>query len=43
MSLAADISLTIWCAQNLVSTFAVAAYRRGLPKPEIPGLGRMSR
>ncbi len=37
MSLAADVSLALWCAQNVVSTFAVAAYRRGLPQQEIPG------
>ena len=37
MSLATDVSLAIWCQQNPVSTFAVAAYRRGLPQQEIPG------
>ena len=33
-----QIALLLWCAQNLVSTVAVAAYRRGLPQPEIPGV-----
>ena len=36
--IAAQIALLLWCAQNLVSTAAVAAYRRGLPQPEIPGV-----
>ncbi len=26
----------LWCLQNLFTTFAAAAYRWGLPKPEIP-------
>ena len=37
MNLAADVLLALWGAQSLVSTFAVAAYRWGLPRPEIPG------
>ncbi|HKN27651.1 MAG TPA: glycosyltransferase [Roseiarcus sp.] len=31
-------AIALWCLQNLLSTFAAAAYRRGLPKPEIPGV-----
>jgi len=37
MNLAADVLLALWGAQSFVSTFAVAAYRWGLPRPEIPG------
>jgi hypothetical protein len=32
-----ELSLALWSAQALVSTLAVAAYRRGLPRPEKPG------
>ncbi len=38
MTFAADAALAFWCAHNLVATFAVAAYRRGLPQLEIPGV-----
>jgi hypothetical protein len=34
---AADVSMLLWGLQNAVSTFAVFAYRHGLPRPEIPG------
>jgi cellulose synthase/poly-beta-1,6-N-acetylglucosamine synthase-like glycosyltransferase len=34
---AADASMLLWGLQNAVSTFAVLAYRHGLPRPEIPG------
>jgi hypothetical protein len=33
----ADVSMLLWGLQNAVSTFAVLAYRHGLPRPEIPG------
>ena len=36
-SWAADASMLLWGLQNAVSTFAVLAYRHGLPRPEIPG------
>jgi cellulose synthase/poly-beta-1,6-N-acetylglucosamine synthase-like glycosyltransferase len=36
-ALAAGAALALWGAQSLVSTFAVAAFRRGLPQPEDPG------
>jgi cellulose synthase/poly-beta-1,6-N-acetylglucosamine synthase-like glycosyltransferase len=32
-----NAALALWCGQNLVSTLAIAAYRRGLPRPELPG------
>ena len=38
MSGLAAVALTLWGAQSLASTLAVAAYRRGLPRPEIPGV-----
>ncbi len=31
-------ALALWCLQNLFTAFAAAAYRWGLPKPEIPGV-----
>ena len=37
-ALASDAALALWCGQGLLSTFAVAAYRHGLPRPEIPGV-----
>ena len=36
--LLSDLALMVWCGQNLVSTLAVAVYRRGLPQPEVPGV-----
>ena len=36
-ALAAGAALALWGAQSLVSTFAVAAFRWGLPRPEDPG------
>ena len=33
----ADVSMLLWGLQNAVSTFAVLAYRHGLPRAEIPG------
>ena len=33
-----NAALALWCGQNLVSTLAIAAYRRGLPRPELPGI-----
>src|SRR5574337_2174230 len=36
--LLSSLALIVWCGQNLVSTLAVGAYRRGLPQPEIPGV-----
>jgi hypothetical protein len=37
-NLISDAALVLWSAQGLGSTLAVAAYRRGLPRPEIPGV-----
>lgn len=34
---AAEAMIALWGAQSLVSTFAVAAFRWGLPRPERPG------
>jgi hypothetical protein len=34
----AQAALAIWLAQSIGSTIAVAAYRRGLPQPEFPGV-----
>lgn len=34
----ADAALALWGAQSVVSTLAVAAYRRGLPRLEVPGV-----
>ncbi len=34
----AEVALALWGVQSLVATFAVAAYRWGLPRPEIPGV-----
>jgi Glycosyltransferase like family 2 len=31
-------AIALWLLQNLGSTIAVAAYRRGLPRPEVPGV-----
>lgn len=36
--LLSSLALIVWSGQNLVSTLAVGAYRRGLPRPEIPGV-----
>ena len=36
-TLVAGVALALWGGQSLVSTFAVAAFRRGLPRPEVPG------
>ncbi len=36
-AIAAGAALALWGAQSLVSTFAVAAFRWGLPRPEDPG------
>ena len=37
-NLVTEAALALWSAQNLFSTIAAAAYRRGLPLPEIPGV-----
>ena len=37
LALAAGAALVLWGGQSLVSTFAVAAFRWGLPRPEDPG------
>jgi hypothetical protein len=36
-NLVSDAALALLCGQSLLSTLLVAAYRRGLPRPEIPG------
>ncbi len=36
-ALVAGAALALWAGQSLVSTFAVAAFRWGLPRPEVPG------
>ncbi len=36
-ALTTGVALALWGAQSLVSTFAVAAFRWGLPRPEDPG------
>ena len=37
-NLFSDAAIALWLLQNLGSTIAVAAYRRGLPRPEVPGV-----
>ncbi len=37
-ALIAGVALALWSAQSLVTTGAVAAFRSGLPQPEIPGV-----
>jgi cellulose synthase/poly-beta-1,6-N-acetylglucosamine synthase-like glycosyltransferase len=37
-NLVSDAAFVLWSALSLGSTLAVAAYRRGLPQPEIPGV-----
>ena len=36
-NLVSGAALALLCAQSLLSTLLVAAYRRGLPRAEIPG------
>jgi len=36
INIASDALLALWCAQNVVSTYAVIGYARGLPWPESP-------
>jgi hypothetical protein len=36
MEFVTTAALSLWCVQNLITTFLVVGYRRGLPLPEIP-------
>ena len=38
INLLSGLALALWSAQGLFTTFAVAGYRQGLPRPEKPGI-----